>query len=306
MCSAGRRSCVARTSRLNSVLVTGAAGFLGGCIATALERSGAHVTRFDRVAAPGVVAGDIARIAEAFPPGTRFGAVIHAAAITTQASEADPDEAWAINVEGTRAALRFAQGARFVLLSSIGVFGGGEAEPDEASPPRPASTYGMTKLVAEALLADASRRGDADGVVLRLPISVLRTTRSGPPGAGFISDLVAHARRGARFTAPLGPDHALPIASVRAGVAMACRAALARDLPARLLHVPSLAVSGAVAVAALDAEGVPARALVDFAPDPAVEALVSGWPRRLVTRFPAFSADLADPDFRAILRPAAA
>lgn len=285
-----------------SVLVTGGAGFLGGCIATALERSGATVTRFDRVAAPRVIAGDIAHIAQAFPPGTRFDAVIHAAAITTQASEADPDAAWAINVEGTRAALRFAGPARFVLLSSIGVFGGGEAEPDEASPPRPASTYGMTKTVAEALLADAARRGDGDAVVLRLPISVLRTTRSGPPGAGFISDLVAHARRGARFTAPLAPDHALPIASVRAAVALACRAALAAELPAWLLHVPSLAVSGAVAIAALEAEGVPARRMVDFAPDPAVERLVAGWPRRLATRFPAFSADLADADFDAILR----
>jgi nucleoside-diphosphate-sugar epimerase len=289
-------------SRRSSVLVTGAAGFLGGRIAAALEEGGATVTRFDRTAAPCVVVGDIGRIAEALPPGTRFDAVIHAAAITTQASEADPQAAWAINVEGTRAALRVAAGARFVLLSSIGVFGGAEAEPDEASPPRPASTYGMTKMVAEALLADAARRGDADAVALRLPVSVPRTTRSGPPGAGFISDLVAHARRGARFTAPLSPDHALPIASVRAGVALACRAALAADLPARLLHVPSLAVSGAVAVAALEAEGVPARALVDFAPDPTVEALVAGWPRRLATRFPGFSTDIADLDFGAILK----
>lgn len=291
-----------RMSRPSSVLVTGAAGFLGGRIAAALEASGATAARFDRLGGDGLVTGDITRIADAFAPGTRFDAVIHAAAITTQASEADPDAAWAINVEGTRAALRFAQGARFVLLSSIGVFGGGEAEPDEASPPQPASTYGMTKTVAEALLADASRRGDADAVVLRLPISVLRTTRSGPPGAGFISDLVAHARRGEHFTAPLGPDHALPIASVRASVALACRAALAGDLPARLLHVPSLAVSGTVAVEALEAEGVPALALVDFAPDPAVERLVAGWPRRLATRFPGFSADLADADFGVVLR----
>jgi nucleoside-diphosphate-sugar epimerase len=285
----------------NSVLVTGGAGFLGGCIASALEQSGARVTRFDRAAAPGVVAGDVARIAEVFPPGTGFDAVIHAAAITTQASEADPEAAWAINVEGTRAALRFAAGARFVLLSSIGVFGGGEAAPDEASPPRPSSSYGMTKAVAEALLADATRRGEADAVVLRLPISVLRTTRSGPPGAGFISDLVVHARRGVRFTAPLAPDHPLPIASVRASVALACRAALMPALPARLLHVPSLAVSAAMAISALEAEGVPARGLVDCAPDPAVERLVAGWPRRLSTRFPAFSADLADADFGAIL-----
>lgn len=287
------------------ILVTGAAGFLGGRIAEALAAR-ADVTGFDRVAAPGIVTGDVAGLAAALPPGFCADAVIHAAAITTQASEADPDAAWAINVEGTRAVLAWCAAQprppRLVLLSSVGVFGGGELAPDEASAPHPASVYGTTKAVAELLLLDAARRGVTDAVVLRLPISVIRTTRSGPPGAGFISDLVAHVRRGARFVAPLAALHALPVASVRAAVALACRAALASHLPARLLHVPSLAVSGAMAVAALEAGGVAAQGLVGFAPDPAVERLVAGWPQRLATRFPEFSADLADADFAGILR----
>jgi nucleoside-diphosphate-sugar epimerase len=294
----------ARNSRPR-ILVTGAAGFLGGRIAEALAAS-ADVTRFDRVAAPGIVAGDIAGLASALPPGFRADAVIHAAAITSQASEADPEAAWTINVEGTRAVLAWCAAQprppRLVLLSSIAVFGGGEAAPDEHGAPRPASVYGTTKAVAELLLRDAARRGVADAVVLRLPISVIRTTRSGPPGAGFISDLVAHARRGLRFVAPLCAEHALPIASVRVSVALACRAALLPDLPARLLHVPSLAVSGEVAVAALEATGVAARGLVAFAPDPAVARLVAGWPRRLATAFPTFSDDLRDADFAGILR----
>lgn len=292
-------------SSATRVLVTGAAGFLGGRIADALEGM-ARVTRLDRVAAPGVLAGDVARIGAALPPGFVADAVIHAAAITTQASEADPEAAWRINVEGTRTVIAWCAAQprppRLVLLSSLGVFGGGEAEPDEESPPRPASTYGMTKAVAELLMRDAGRRGHADAVVLRLPVSVIRTTRSGPPGAGFISDLVAHARQGRRFTAPLAADHALPVASVRAGVALACRAALAPALPSRLLHVPSLAVSAAVAVAALEATGIAARDLVDCVPDPAVERLVAGWPRRLATRFPGFSDDPRDAGFEALLR----
>jgi nucleoside-diphosphate-sugar epimerase len=287
------------------VLVTGGAGFLGGRIAAALEAMpGVAVTRFDRAAAPGVVAGDVARLAAALPEGFAADAVIHAAALTTQASEADPAAAWAVNVEGTRAVIGWCAAQprppRLVLLSSIAVFAGGEAAPDEASPVAPASTYGMTKAIAELLLREATRRGEAEGVALRLPISVLRTTRSGPPGAGFISDLVAHARRGERFTAPLAPDHRLPIGSVRAGVALACRAALDR-VPAAVLHVPSLALSGEEAVEALEAAGIPARRLVGFAPDPAVQRLVAGWPQRLATRHPAFSEDVAEHDFAAIL-----
>jgi nucleoside-diphosphate-sugar epimerase len=286
------------------VLVTGAAGFLGARIASALDDHAA-VTRFDRTAGPGVVAGDVAHLAEALPPGFRADAVVHAAAITTQASEADPAAAWAINVEGTRAVLRWCAAQprppRLVLLSSIAVLAGGETAPDEASRVVPASTYGSTKAVAELLVAEATRRGEADGVTLRLPVSVIRGSRYDQPGAGFISDLVLRARRGLPFTAPLGPDHRLPIGSVRASVALALKAALTRTLPARLLHAPSLALSGAEAVAALEATGVPARGLVSYAPDPVVEALVAGWPQRLATRYPAFSDGIADPDFAAIL-----
>jgi nucleoside-diphosphate-sugar epimerase len=284
--------------------VTGAAGFLGARIAAALEAE-AEVVRFDRSGGAGVIAGDVARIAEALPRGLVVDAVVHAAAITTQASEADPAAAWAINVEGTRAVIAWCAAQprppRLVLLSSIAVLAGGEAEPEEASRVVVASTYGTTKAVAELLVQEAARRGAADGVVLRLPVSVIRTSRYDQPGAGFISDLVLRTRRGLPFTAPLAPGHRLPIGSVEASVGLACRAALAAALPARVLHAPSLAISGEDAVAALEAAGIAARHLVSYAPDPATERLVAGWPRRLATRYPAFSDGIAERDFAAIL-----
>lgn len=292
------------------ILVTGGAGFLGGRIAAALvAMSGvAEVTVLDRVTAEvplRSIAGDVATIGEVLPHGFAVDAVVHAAAITSQASEADPAAAWAINVEGTRAVLgwcrRLSRPPRLVLLSSVAVLAGGVAEPDETSLPAPASTYGMTKSVAELLVAEATRCGEVDGVALRLPISILRTTRSGAPGAGYLSDLVLHARASRRFVAPLAPERNLPVGSVRAAVALACRAALAASLPARLLHLPSLAVSGAAMVDALEAAGTPARHLVSFAPDPAVERLIAGWPRRLATRHPAFLGGDADAGRAALL-----
>lgn len=279
-------------------LVTGSAGFLGGLIAQALGAVG-----FDR--GPATFRGDIGRVADILPADFRPHTIVHAAAITTQASEADPEAAFAINVQGTRALLAWAKSRpvppRLVLLSSVGVFGGGAAAPDEHSRLAPASVYGTTKAMAEWAVLDAARRGEVDGVVLRLPICLLRTTRQGPPGAGFLSDLVDHARRGLPFTAPLAADVALPVASVRVAIALACRAALARDLPARVLHVPSLSVSGQDALAALG--GAP---LVSFRPDPAVQRLIAGWPRRLATAYPAFSEDLRDAGFAAILAGAGA
>jgi nucleoside-diphosphate-sugar epimerase len=290
------------------VLVTGGAGFLGGRIAAALAvmPGVASVTTLDRTGAPGVLQGDVTRLAEALPPGFAADAVMHAAAITTQASESDPGAAWAINVEGTHALIAWcaaqARAPRLVLLSSVAVLAGGVAEPDEDSPPAPASTYGTTKAVAELLLRDATRRGWVDGAALRLPVSVIRTTRQGAPGAGYVSDLVRQVQRGGRFTVPLGAAHRLPVGSVRSAVALACRAVLAPNLPARLLHAPSLAVSGEDVVRALDSLGLPARGLVEYQPDPAVERLVAGWPQRLATRHPCFAADIAEPDVATLLR----
>ncbi|MFH5924877.1 NAD-dependent epimerase/dehydratase family protein [Roseomonas xinghualingensis] len=290
------------------VIVTGAAGFLGGRVASMLAADPrvSAVTGLDRASPPtgapfqGIVA-DIARFTELAPMAD---VVIHAAAITSQVSEADPELAFAINVEGMRAVLRWARmqavPPRVLLLSSIAVFGRGDIVATEDTQPEPRSTYGTTKLIAERLLLDATRRGEADGVILRLPVSIIRTaTRTAPPGAGFVSDLIDAALRGRPFTAPLAPDHAIPVASVEASLGLAMRAGL-EAVPGRVLHVPSLAGSADSARAALAACGI-ATTGIACAPDPAVERLVAGWPARLGTVYPGFSAGLVDPGLEPII-----
>ena len=75
-------------------------------------------------------------------------------------------------------------------------------------------------------------------------------------------------------------------------------------VPARVLHVPSLAGSAETVGAALAACGLPAD--IACAPDPAVEALVAGWPARLGTIHPDFSAEVADTGLEPIIRAHAA
>lgn len=170
------------------------------------------------------------------------------------------------------------------------------------SPPRtPHPTYGTTKLIAERLLLDAARRGEVEGVVLRLPVTIIRTAaRTAPPGAGFVSDLIDSALRGCAFTAPLALAHAIPVASVEAVLGVALRAATGA-MPAAILHMPSLAGSADSARSALAACRVAAPGL-SCAPDPAVERLVAGWPARLGTVHPAFSDDLGDRGLETIIR----
>ena len=288
-------------------IVTGAAGFLGAHLAARLAGDArvSPVTGLDRVPGAQAITADIADFARVAPPADL---VIHAAAITTQASEADPDLAHAINVEGLRAVLRWARAQaappRILLLSSVAVFGGGGPVATEATPPDPRTTYGTTKLIAERLLLDATRRGEADGVILRLPVTIVRTAaRTTPPGAGFVSDLIDSALRGLPLEAPLARDHAMPVASLDCVLALALRAALG-PIPARLLHVPSLAGSAGAVGEALAACGVAAD--IACRPNPAVEALIAGWPARLGTIHPDFSADLTDAGLEPIIRAHAA
>ncbi|WP_052402212.1 NAD-dependent epimerase/dehydratase family protein [Muricoccus aerilatus] len=294
------------------VLVTGAAGFLGARLAAAFAADPrvTAVMGLDRVPAAGPPSGFItAEMADFERAAPIADLVLHAAAITSQASEADPEAAHAVNIDGTRALLRWARAQpsppHILYLSSVAVLGHGEPVATEDAPPAPRSTYGTTKLVAEALLQDATRRGEADAVILRLPVTIIRTaTRIAPPGAGFVSDLIDSALHGRPFTAPLPPDRAIPVASVKAVTALALRAAL-EPVPARLLHVPSISASADLVRSALLALGFPTKG-IGCAPDPAILRLVAGWPARLGTLYPGFSAGVADTGLEPIIRAYAA
>jgi dTDP-4-dehydrorhamnose reductase len=76
--------------------------------------------------------------------------VLHAAAWTdVDGAEADPQEAAAVNVGGTRHVAEL--GAPLVYYSTDYVFDGSKSEPYvESDPPNPVSAYGRTKLFGEA------------------------------------------------------------------------------------------------------------------------------------------------------------
>lgn len=102
---------------------------------------------------------------------------------------------WTPNVEGTRhiaeAALK-ADVQRLVFTSSASVYGRTVSRHmlTEASPPRPDSVYGASKLAAEALLLAAHRQSG-------LPVVIVRTSNVLGPGAVSWLDLarsLAHGR----------------------------------------------------------------------------------------------------------------
>jgi dTDP-4-dehydrorhamnose reductase len=139
------------------VLVTGAAGLLGGRLAELLAR------RFDVVGArhdstlpvdlPSVTLDVRQRdsVERAFDTA-KPDAVLHAAALANASEcERDPARAHAINVDGSRwvAEACARRNVRLVALSTDLVFAGDRASSDEETPVGPLMTYGRTKWDGE-------------------------------------------------------------------------------------------------------------------------------------------------------------
>jgi UDP-glucose 4-epimerase len=160
--------------------VTGAAGFLGGAVASAFAKAGWRVAGFDQfpTAADGFAhwsTGDVQRDALA-RAAEDFGApevVFHAAGgSSVGASIADPEADFARTVGSIRETLAFlrsqAPGARLIYPSSAAVYGAASAGPlPETAPLQPISPYGRHKLEAEAEIAAASAGFGLDAVILR-------------------------------------------------------------------------------------------------------------------------------------------
>lgn len=292
------------------VVVTGAAGFLGRRLVAELARRAvlagpdgspraiSEIVLVDRVApalprgGPPVrtVTGDMrdpALAARLVAEG--FDSLFHLASSLTLEAEADAVCAHAANVEPLRRLVDGCRGCpRVVFTSSIAVFGGVLPDlVDDAVRPAPATTYGTHKAINELLVADASRRGRIDGRSLRLPIVLVRPGSAVPAVSDRIAAILREPLKGLPAVAPVAAGTLLPLASAGAVV----RALLAlHDLPPevlpanRAMNLPALSASVADMVAALarhGGQGVAAR--VSIAPDPALQAIVDGWPRRFVS-----------------------
>ena len=93
--------------------------------------------------------------------------VLHTAAIAdVDFCEQHPNDAWAVNAEGTRevAEVCAALGARLLYTSSDSVFGKGEGPHSESDRPHPVNVYAETKLAGE----DAVREVPGS-IIVRLP-----------------------------------------------------------------------------------------------------------------------------------------
>ncbi|MDP4005722.1 NAD(P)-dependent oxidoreductase [Methylobacterium sp. NEAU K] len=167
---------------MRRILVTGAAGFVGGHVLPLLAGTGDRVAGIGRGLPPRLPAGvayesidllDEAALG-AFVARFRPTAILHLAGLASVADSASgPGQTWRVNVNGLMnlvAAVEAVPGCTFFFVSSGEVYGSaflaGHALTEEAEP-LPRNTYARSKWVGEQLLRDLLPRIGVKLVVLR-------------------------------------------------------------------------------------------------------------------------------------------
>lgn len=262
-----------------NVLLTGAAGLIGMALRPVLAARGHRVTPTDITGFgrddPGLelVALDDRVTFEALAHRDDIEAIVHCGAISgPMMAKGEPLKLVAVNIDATAALLDVARQhamRRFVFCSSISVYGDvGPGRITEATPLRPTSVYGATKVACEQLIRGFAAEYGLDGISLR----IARVFGPYRRANCHLATLIRDASNGVETEIPCDPAfvyHYVYVDDVAAAIAAALEAP---DLPDReynvgsgeALTMPQLLRAAASAIPSVRARVVPGQ---DDVPD---------------------------------------
>lgn len=230
---------------MTRIFITGANGFIGRALWQRLHSAGHCVGGVDRTADPArdIVAGDITDTGPWQEAAADAEWVIHTAALVS--NNPTLDEAWRVNVLGTRVVLDAAargRCTRFMHFSSVRVFSdlGFPDEVGEHHPVRPdGNAYVDTRVASEQVVLQAHAAGEVNVTVIRpgdvygpasrpwtiLPVQMIKANRFVLPAMGngvfspvYVDDLVHGVVQAAESPAASGQ-----VLTLSGGVAVPCR-----------------------------------------------------------------------------------
>jgi nucleoside-diphosphate-sugar epimerase len=239
--------------------------------------------------------------------------IFHLAAVVSGEAEQNFDKGYAVNLDGTRnlfeaiRAMGSSYTPRVVYTSSIGVFGApyiGDIADEFFH--TPLSSYGAQKAISELLLADYTRRGFFDGVGIRLPNICVRPGKPNAAASGFFSNIIREPLAGRDAVLPVSDDVGQTHASPRATAEFLLHGALLDSAALgarRTVMMPGVRASVREMIAALRrVAGDTIVTRIKRVADPAVMAMVAGWPANFDTRRALALGFQADASFDSIIR----
>ncbi|KAF9483710.1 NAD(P)-binding protein [Pholiota conissans] len=295
------------------VLITGAAGWLGGLLAKAIHKdpltpdvklilvdivepkapdgSNAVVLKLDLT--------ESVQVNQVF--NTKFGipdTVYCLHGLMSRGSEDNFDLGTKINIDSVRSLLESTRShsernnpIKFIFASSLAVYGG--PLPDVITPSTlaiPQGSYGFAKLVNELYINEYTRRGFVDGRVLRLPTIVVRPGAPSKAASSFLSGIIREPLQGIEAVCPIGNSFDAPELSLKAWLASPettiKNLVHAKHIPSdkflshtRVVCLPGFTASVREELEALmSVAGSDVLKLVKFEDDPVSREIVSSWP----------------------------
>ncbi|HVG93560.1 MAG TPA: NAD-dependent epimerase/dehydratase family protein [Planctomycetota bacterium] len=275
------------------ILITGAGGQVGTDLIPLLIARGHTVTGFDLGKPPAGlpksvawIQGDITYAAEVSDAvkASKADSIFHLAAVLSATGERIPFRAWRVNMDGTVHVLEAARlfGARQVLFAStIAAFGPGLPDPvgNDVSM-RPTTMYGVTKVAGELLGEYYASKFGLDFRGVRFP-GLISAVEPGGGTSDYVNYMYFDGVRKGGYQAFCRPDTVIPLMYMPDALhALVELAEAPRErLRHRMYNIAAMSPT-AQEISACVARRVPG-ARFTFVPDPARQAILDSWPRRL-------------------------
>jgi len=284
---------------MNRIVVTGAAGQVGSEMVAALrERYGVDAVLATDIREPTDEAAIVPfRTLDVTNPHAvaevvrshAADCVYHLAAILSARGEANPQQAWAVNMGGLYNVLEVARrdGCAVFTPSSIAAFG--PSTPPDPTPQdtiqRPNTIYGVTKVAGELLSDYYHERFGVDARGIRYPGLISYVT---PPGGGttdFAVEIFYGAVEQGTYTCFLGPDTQLDMMympdAIRGSIELmevdADRLVHRNAFNMTAMQVTPESLAAAIRVHIPDFT-------IQYEVDPVRQAIADSWPRRIDDR----------------------